>query len=202
MYLKISSLLFSSLLVLSGCSSVEEQLEIKKAPLVLSSSFFDTSDSISLSKGQHQHSISSSIDVQKGTRNGLIFLSVGSSSALHPIDMEKLQELTAKAKLVALFDFDSYYVKPDFKIESSALATLKSSQEVLIVGHTDAIGSEKYNFDLGRKRADDVKKWLVMRGVNVERIKVVSMGESEPKASNQDKGGRSQNRRVEVYGRN
>jgi outer membrane protein OmpA-like peptidoglycan-associated protein len=70
--------------------------------------------------------------------------------------------------------------------------------ELLIVGHTDSIGSDSYNQDLSQRRARSAATYLSRQGVNTQRIDTAGRGESEPVADNATNSGRSENRRVEV----
>jgi outer membrane protein OmpA-like peptidoglycan-associated protein len=72
------------------------------------------------------------------------------------------------------------------------------NRSVLIEGHTDSVGSEEYNLDLSKKRADAVKNALVAKGVGEERITPKGYGKKYPVASNNTSDGRKLNRRVEV----
>ncbi len=66
-----------------------------------------------------------------------------------------------------------------------------------IQGHTDNIGSESYNYDLGYARAEAVKRYLHMKhGIPLHRTSVISYGETQPIADNTFRKGRAQNRRV------
>ena len=67
---------------------------------------------------------------------------------------------------------------------------------VEVQGHTDNVGSEEYNFQLGEKRAEAVRRYLSMKGVPLNRLSTISYGEAEPVADNSSRDGRSQNRRV------
>ncbi len=67
-----------------------------------------------------------------------------------------------------------------------------------IVGYTDSRGSAAYNKKLSQKRADEVKRLLVQRGVDASRLTAVGMGELNPVASNDTAEGRAQNRRIEA----
>ena len=67
-----------------------------------------------------------------------------------------------------------------------------------IEGYTDSIGSESYNLELSRKRAQAVADYLISQGINPNRLQVVPMGESNPIASNKTAEGRAMNRRVEI----
>lgn len=67
-----------------------------------------------------------------------------------------------------------------------------------IEGHTDALGTEYYNLELSRDRADAVRDALVSRGVDPDRILIDGYGEAYPVASNDTDAGRQLNRRVEI----
>jgi outer membrane protein OmpA-like peptidoglycan-associated protein len=69
---------------------------------------------------------------------------------------------------------------------------------VQIDGFTDSVGTDAYNEDLSRRRADAVKSALLSRGIDSARIGTVGYGKAFPVASNNESGGRQLNRRVEV----
>ncbi|HOW53489.1 MAG TPA: OmpA family protein [Syntrophorhabdaceae bacterium] len=69
---------------------------------------------------------------------------------------------------------------------------------IQIAGHTDSTGSDSYNQKLSERRAEAVKNALVGMGVSPSRLTTIGYGESKPIASNNNEGGRQQNRRVEV----
>ena len=71
-------------------------------------------------------------------------------------------------------------------------------RRVQIDGFTDSIGSESYNQELSRRRADSVKSALLTRGIDSSRISTEGYGKAFPVANNGDSGGRQLNRRVEV----
>ena len=72
----------------------------------------------------------------------------------------------------------------------------------IAVGHTDSVGSDTYNLQLGQRRSEAVKQYLVSQGLEAGRVYTDSKGEREPVADNKTVIGRSKNRRVvvEVYG--
>ena len=78
-------------------------------------------------------------------------------------------------------------------------AQLKTDNQdvfIEIQGHTDAVGSEDYNLELGEERAEAVRRYLNQSGVPLHRMSVISYGESAPVASNDSRDSRAQNRRV------
>ena len=86
-----------------------------------------------------------------------------------------------------------------FTMSPAAAKILKDNAtiRVEIQGHTDSIGSEKVNLELGYKRAHHVLRYLNMEhGFPLHRMNVISYGEMKPIADNGTKEGRAQNRRV------
>jgi outer membrane protein OmpA-like peptidoglycan-associated protein len=69
---------------------------------------------------------------------------------------------------------------------------------VLLEGHTDYLGSDKYNERLGLKRAETVMKALAQAGIAPEKMKTQSFGEKQPHIDEKSAAARSANRRVEV----
>lgn len=72
------------------------------------------------------------------------------------------------------------------------------SVNVLVEGHTDNVGEAQDNLILSLNRAEQVKSYLVGRGVDEERIQVDGKGDLEPMAPNDSEAGRAANRRVVV----
>ena len=69
----------------------------------------------------------------------------------------------------------------------------------LVAGHTDSVGSEEYNYELGKKRADAVSRYLITKkSVDPMKVIPVSYGHSAPVAESRDNQGRAKNRRVEI----
>jgi outer membrane protein OmpA-like peptidoglycan-associated protein len=75
--------------------------------------------------------------------------------------------------------------------------SLNPDSRLTIVGHTDSIDTDKFNYRLGLDRAENTKKYMEELGVNASRIDVASEGESKPVAPNRTDEGRQKNRRVE-----
>jgi len=74
-----------------------------------------------------------------------------------------------------------------------------SGRLFVIAGHTDRIGAESYNYELGQRRADGVAGYLVGKdGVDPTQVRVISYGASKPIADNSTSSGRRTNRRVEI----
>jgi len=69
---------------------------------------------------------------------------------------------------------------------------------VLVEGHTDAAGSEEYNWGLSQKRAESVTQYLVAQGIDRSRFTTKWYGETQPRATNETTEGKAKNRRVEL----
>lgn len=69
---------------------------------------------------------------------------------------------------------------------------------ILVEGHTDSAGPDDYNMKLSQQRAESVTTYLVSKGIDAGRFTTKWYGEAQPKADNETKEGKAQNRRVEL----
>ena len=101
-----------------------------------------------------------------------------------------------------LFPFNSDQLEPAGRDNLRRLAdSLQGNPgtEILLVGHTDSVGTDSYNDDLSLRRARAASAYLSGQGgVSRDRLRTSGRGETEPIASNDDEAGRSKNRRVEI----
>ena len=127
-------------------------------------------------------------------------------NALELKDIDILNSEAPKEMTIVLderslnFDFDKSNVKPEYYdlLKNIKEFVEQNNYEITIVGHTDSIGSNQYNFGLSRRRAEAVKAKLLEFGLAEDRIVgIEAMGEEQPIATNATKEGRAQNRRVE-----
>ncbi len=98
------------------------------------------------------------------------------------------------------FEFGKFELLPESFPELNRLLKLmqeKPTLKIRIEGHTDNVGSDKANNELSQNRANSVSQYLIDRGVDANRIKVVGYGKSKPIADNRTEEGRQINRRVE-----
>lgn len=98
------------------------------------------------------------------------------------------------------FESDSDVFKPlaSFQNYTDTIALIFEQfpdRTLTIEGHCDATGSEPHNNDLGKRRAESAKKYLMDQGIEVE-ITTLTKGEKEPTATNDTPEGRAKNRRV------
>ena len=99
------------------------------------------------------------------------------------------------------FDYKKWDVKPQFNTNlDNIIDILKRNPDlkIRIEGHTDNIGSQKYNLGLSKKRAQAIKAYLVKNGVGESRITTTGYGFSRPISGNDTKEGRALNRRAEL----
>ncbi|HVS01502.1 MAG TPA: OmpA family protein [Thermoanaerobaculia bacterium] len=99
------------------------------------------------------------------------------------------------------FAFDRAELSPESRAALDELAAqLKDDNEnvfIEIQGHTDSVGSESYNEELGLSRAEAARRYLNMQHqLPLHRMSVISYGESAPVTTNDSREGRTQNRRV------
>ncbi len=91
-------------------------------------------------------------------------------------------------------------VLPDsFPLLDQVAQVLKDypAMRVSVEGHTDTVGAEAMNMKLSQARADEVRAYLVKKGVAAERLEAIGFGPTKPIASNKVETGRAQNRRTE-----
>ena len=99
------------------------------------------------------------------------------------------------------YDFDKYDVKDEFKplVEAHARYLRENgSTRMLIQGNTDERGSREYNIALGQRRAESVKRMLMLLGGREDQIEAVSLGEEKPRATGSNEEAWAQNRRSDM----
>jgi len=121
----------------------------------------------------------------------------------HAVELERVRDDLLKLTLAneVSFDFGSAAIKPAFKPTLLKLADVLRKydrNEITIVGHTDALGSDGYNQLLSERRAAAVRDELTILGVPPSRLRAIGRGEFEPRADNGTEAGRQLNRRVEI----
>jgi outer membrane protein OmpA-like peptidoglycan-associated protein len=100
-----------------------------------------------------------------------------------------------------LFEFNESTLKPGAQLNLQRLVEFlkrNADREVLVEGHTDSAGSDAYNLELSRRRAESVAGYLVKSGIPSAQLLPRGYGEAYPVAANDTAAGRQRNRRVEV----
>ena len=99
------------------------------------------------------------------------------------------------------FDYDEFVVKDQYRplIEAHAkyLQTNRGARAI-IQGNTDERGTREYNIALGQKRADAVKKLMVLLGASEVQIETVSFGKEKPRREGHDEASWAENRRADI----
>jgi peptidoglycan-associated lipoprotein len=105
------------------------------------------------------------------------------------------------AKRVVYFDFDSSEIKgegTDIVAAHAKYLAANPTTRVRLEGHTDERGSREYNIGLGERRAQAVRRALLLQGAQDVQISTVSYGEERPAVPGHDEAAWAKNRRVEI----
>jgi len=105
------------------------------------------------------------------------------------------------SKRSVFYDFDKFDIRDEFRPMVEAHARyLREHRDtkMLIQGNTDERGSREYNIALGQRRADGVKKMLLLLGAREDQVEAVSLGEEKPRAQGSGEAAYSQNRRSDM----
>ena len=136
--------------------------------------------------------------------------SSGSASASASSSVDKKKSLFAQAKQTAsdkliavgdrvLFDYDSAKLDSSAKIMLDAQSRfLRANTDLnfIVEGHCDERGTREYNLALGEQRATAVRDYLVIQGIDPDRIKVISYGKEKPAVVGSNSMAWSKNRRA------
>jgi peptidoglycan-associated lipoprotein len=107
----------------------------------------------------------------------------------------------ALARKIIYFDFDKSEIKPEYADIVTAAAknlTGNPTMKLKLEGNTDERGTREYNIGLGERRAQAVRRALMLQGVAESQVTTVSFGAERPAAEGDDEAAWSKNRRVEV----
>jgi peptidoglycan-associated lipoprotein len=99
------------------------------------------------------------------------------------------------------FEFDDYSIKDQYRpiIEAHAkYLQFNRDARVTLQGHTDERGTREYNIALGQRRADAVKRMMVLLGAQEIQIETVSFGKEKPRREGHDEAAWAENRRVDI----
>ena len=119
-----------------------------------------------------------------------------------PSELKDPNNILSKRSLY--YDYDKYDVKDEYKPLLQAHARYlgqNRNAKMLIQGNCDERGSREYNIALGQKRADGVKKMLLLMGAQESQLESVSLGEEKPRCTENTELCYGQNRRSDMlYG--
>jgi peptidoglycan-associated lipoprotein len=123
------------------------------------------------------------------------------AAGANPDDEAQGPQAGLLATRVVYFDFDSSEIKgagTDVVAAHAKYLAAHSGTRVRLEGHTDERGSREYNIGLGERRAQAVRRALLLQGATDAQISTVSYGEERPAVSGHDEAAWSKNRRVEI----
>jgi outer membrane protein OmpA-like peptidoglycan-associated protein len=117
-----------------------------------------------------------------------------------PMQIDSL--IVGKAYTIAdiLYTTDSYELNKSAEVILNGFAKYLLSNthlNIRINGHTDDLGSDISNLTLSQERAEEVKRYLVSKGIDESRMTAIGFGETKPKVANTDDASRAKNRRTE-----
>lgn len=98
------------------------------------------------------------------------------------------------------FETNTFSLLPSSQSELNTLLELLQKNKNIVIeisGHTDNVGSQEYNLELSKKRANSVKTYLEEMGIEAIRLKSKGFGQTKPIAGNETEEGRAKNRRTE-----
>ncbi len=105
------------------------------------------------------------------------------------------------ASATVYFEFDkSNLTSKSIQTLKSAVSALNENESIKIslAGHADERGTREYNLALGQRRAETVSSYLILNGIDKNRITVKSFGEERPAVFGNDESSYAKNRRVEI----
>lgn len=113
--------------------------------------------------------------------------------------LKEAESLLSKRSIY--YEYDRYDIKEEYVpiIEAHAkLLMAHADLKIAVQGNADDRGSREYNLALGQRRAESVKRAMVLLGVNERQIETVSFGAEKPVAFGQDEESWAKNRRSDI----
>ncbi len=124
---------------------------------------------------------------------------IDGSALSAPTSPLTIPELSSQSSIQ--YDYDSFAIRPEYQPVLEAHAAMLHARPDLrlsVEGNCDERGSREYNLALGQRRADTVKRALVLLGVPANQISTVSFGSEKPKATGHSEEDLAQNRRSDL----
>lgn len=143
---------------------------------------------------------SSSTTATTGTSTATSTATTTAAAAETETPAEKMKREFTKVGTTILFDFDSSQISDYARtVLDRQAAFLKAQPEARIIlgGHADERGTREYNLALGERRAAAARDYLVAKGVNSARIRIISYGKERPTAVGSNEAAWRLNRRAE-----
>lgn len=125
----------------------------------------------------------------------------GALEAMLPTSVEVIKVKLIEAAENILFELDkAELTQASYEPLNDILDVLQANPAIKldINGHADSQGSESYNYNLSKERAETVKQWFVDKGIDKKRLMAEGYGERAPRTDNDTPGERALNRRVDI----
>ena len=99
------------------------------------------------------------------------------------------------------FDYDSSVLKHAAQVTLTQQLEILTEDDspIIIEGHADERGTREYNIGLGARRANEVRNYLLSKGIEYERMTTISYGKDKPAVEGHDESAWSKNRRAVIY---
>ncbi len=124
------------------------------------------------------------------------------SSEVQEVNAPVATEVDAPiAEYSIYFDFDQYAVKPAYQAllqKHAQYIKAHPDQQLHVQGFSDERGTPEYNLALAQRRAESVRRALILLGVSASKVEAVSFGKEKPKALGHDETSWAENRRADL----
>ena len=123
----------------------------------------------------------------------------GTTTSVAPNPLKDPNNVLSKRSI--FYDYDSDVIKEEFQPMLRAHAKYLSENRAartLVQGNTDERGGREYNLALGQRRAEAVKRALVLMNAQESQVEAVSLGEEKPRCEQQNDACYAQNRRSDI----
>ncbi len=202
---------FSSMLMLSGCVATQDWVQtwVNEQLFPINKRVSDTEAGLTKTDGRVTN-VEGKVDTmakQIANLEGQL----SQTNAKADRALESLQRLKPERKMVLNFTGGANFSNNSIQFSDQAkkdidsfLSDLKgqsgeSGLMLIVAGHSDNVGTDRYNYELSKRRADSIAEFLIVeRKIDPSRLLVVGYGESAPVADNRTEAGRAKNRRVEI----
>ena len=194
--------LLGLLLILSGCAAVPAPFMARDESVVLLPSADGQTGALTVAHGSRSETLSTPYATASVQREGRLETGTSTAEQVRATYGAALDAQPPRpVKFRLYFLGNSEELTDESKAElAKVLPALANypAPEIVVVGHTDRVGTVEYNDALSLRRAERLRTELVQIGILRERILVAGRGEREPLVPTEDEVAEPRNRRVEV----
>ena len=202
---------FSSMLMLSGCVATQDWVQtwVNEQLFPINKRVSDNEAGLTKTDGRVTN-VEGKVDTM-AKQIAELESQLSQTNAKADRALESLQRLKPERKMVLNFTGGANFSTNSIQFSDQAkkdidsfLSDVKgqsggSGLMFIVAGHSDNVGTDRYNYELSKRRADSIAEFLIVeRKIDPSRLLVVGYGESAPVADNRTEAGRAKNRRVEI----